>query len=322
MRLLITGGAGFIGSHIVDSFIGNDNVESIMVLDKMTYAADFRNLMHHAANKKFELKVGDIVNYDTCRDAMRNIDVVIHAAAESHVDKSFDNSPIFSLTNTYGTHNLLEAFRHSSAERFLHVSTDEVYGESGDHPHTEGDILNPTNPYAASKAAAEMIVNSYMHSYNSPITIIRANNIYGIRQYPEKLIPKTILNFLTGRAARVHGDGQSRRSFLSAADLSRAIHTLLADNGSIQQIYNIASAHEFSVLEIVRHIAMEMNVQESNIFEFEADRPFNDRRYLINSQKIYKTGWRQQDSVLSDLAHLVKWYSDNISRYGEIFELS
>lgn len=317
MKLLITGGAGFIGSHFVDHFITLDSITSIVVLDKMTYAADFRNLSHHANSSKFKFIVGDIVNYETCKEAMRGIDVVIHAAAESHVDKSFDNSPIFSLTNAYGTHNLLEAFRHSGARRFVHVSTDEVYGESDDCPHTEGDILNPTNPYAASKAAAEMIVNSYIHSYDSPITIIRANNIYGIRQYPEKLIPKTIVNFLLGKTAKIHGKGQSRRSFLSALDLSRAIHTLLADESSIRQIYNIASTHEFSVLEIVAHIAKEMKIEHSKFYEFEVDRPFNDKRYLINSQKITNMGWIQNYNILNDLPLLVKWYSKNLERYQD-----
>jgi UDP-glucose 4,6-dehydratase len=243
------------------------------------------------------------------------VDLIIHAAAESHVDKSFGNSPIFSLTNTYGTHNLLEAFRNSSAKRFIHVSTDEVYGESDERPHSEGDILNPTNPYAASKAAAEMIVNSYIHSYGSHITILRANNIYGIRQFPEKLIPKTIIKFLIGLPAKVHGRGQSQRSFLSAPDLARAISVLVNNDETIMQTYNIASTNEYSVIEIIGHIAGVMNITQSNYFEFEADRPFNDKRYLINSQKIHDIGWRQQDSLLNDLEQIVKWYSDNLSRY-------
>lgn len=315
MKILVTGGAGFIGSHIVDHFIRQDVVDCVAVLDKMTYAADFRNIIQHTSSGKLKLIVGDIINYDTCSSALLGMDTVIHAAAESHVDKSFHNSPIFSLTNAHGTHNMLEAFRRSTASRFLHVSTDEVYGQSNSRAYAECDALNPTNPYAASKAAAEMIVNSYIHSYGLPITVIRANNIYGVRQYPEKLIPKTIITYLTGKPAGIHGDGSSRRSFLSAADLCRAIELLLDNEASIHEIYNIASIDEYSVLEIVQLIADEMGIAESKRFQFEKDRPFNDKRYLINSEKIRSLGWAQKDRLLLDLKAIVEWYKTNYQRF-------
>ena len=194
-KIFISGAAGFIGSHLSEFFFSKYLSSKFILFDKITYAANkkyLKNIIN--SNRVFFLKK-DLVDFNSLKKSLANVDIAINVAAESHVDNSFGNSLIFTKTNTLGTHSFLEACRINKVKKIIHVSTDEVYGENTGLPFDEKRFLNPTNPYSASKAGGDMIVNSYIHSYNMPINIIRANNIFGIRQYPEKLVSKTIFNF-------------------------------------------------------------------------------------------------------------------------------
>jgi dTDP-glucose 4,6-dehydratase len=309
-KILITGGAGFIGSHFVEGLAAGFPEHRIVVLDKMTYAADFGYIAPLIDKGRAQLVVGDVCDFELCRKLVRGCDVVVHAAAESHVDRSFHSSILFTQTNALGTHTIMEACREAKVARIIHVSTDEVYGEilSGDCDETGG--MNPTNPYSASKAAAEMIVNGYRHSFNLPVIVVRANNIYGIRQFPEKLIPRCIMSLIDGEKIPLHGDGSNVRHYLAAPDFASAL-VLLVNKGVINEIYNIGSNEEHQNREIARMICEQFNTSFEESVKFVQDRPFNDRRYSISWDKISKLGWKPKHSLPKDIAMIVGWYRKN-----------
>ena len=317
-KIVITGGAGFAGSHIVDAACAKYPASRIMVLDKMTYAGDVRNIAHHLYSGRVELLVGDVADLDCCRRAVKDASLVIHAAAESHVDNSFGNSLEFTRTNVLGTHSLMEACRQERVPRILHVSTDEVYGEVLNGAAGEGDVLCPTNPYSSSKAAAEMILRGYIQSYQEPIVVIRANNLYGTRQFPEKIIPRFICHLLTGRRLPLHGDGSNRRHYLSTTDFARAV-LFVAEHGETGQTYNIGTSEEYTNLQMAELIANYFGREVDDLVDFVSDRPFNDARYSISWSKLQALGWRPQHSLRNDIGMLVEWYVGNLSRYGELF---
>jgi dTDP-glucose 4,6-dehydratase len=318
-NIVITGGCGFIGSHIVDLFVAKFPNSKITIFDKLTYAADVNNIYNHLLSNNIKLVVGDLANQSDCRKICKNTDLIIHTAAESHVDNSFYNSSLFSLSNAYGTHNLLDASKEAKVKKFIHLSTDEVYGENSKEglPHTEKSHLQPTNPYAASKAGADLLVQTYIKAFNFPATIIRANNIYGIRQFPEKLIPRTILRLLSGMPALVHGNGEYQRAFLAAEDLSNAIFLLLNSefNG---EIFNVGSTSEFKNIDVVRIICKQLNLNFNDHVKFSEDRPFNDSRYFINYSKIQNVGWSQEKYIEDEWNLLIEWYSSNIFKYKDV----
>ena len=222
-KIIITGAAGFVGSHVYDHFSGIYPTAKIIILDKMTYAADIRNVPSIMSNPNHSLVVGDVCDLSICLRVTENADLVIHLAAESHVDSSFSDSMIFTKSNALGTHALMEACRRNGVKKIIHVSTDEVYGENTRGRFVEDDELNPTNPYSAAKAGAEMIVKSYFKSFDLPVVTVRANNIYGIRQFPEKIIPRFSLRALRGKSLEIHGDGSNLRHYLAASDFARAL---------------------------------------------------------------------------------------------------
>ena len=306
-KILITGGAGFIGSHIVDSLCAEFPGAEILILDKMTYAADIRNIHEPIDSGAADLIVGDVCDFDLCRSLVEGCDLVIHAAAVSHVDRSFHSSLPFTRSNALGTHVIMEACRTVGVPRIVHVSTDEVYGEVLTGSVDETGELNPTNPYSASKAAAEMIVNGYRHSFKLPVVTVRANNVFGIRQYPEKLIPKSILALTQGDNICLHGDGSNVRHFLAATDIASAI-VLLARKGVIHETYNIGSPDEFTNLQVARMICAEFGVDPAERITYVPDRPFNDRRYAISWDKITDLGWKPKHSLPSELSSIVAWY--------------
>jgi len=317
-KIVITGGAGFIGSHVVEKVVERFPEAKLFILDKMTYAADFANISHLLERGRRHLHVGDLCDFDLCLRLTVDTDVVLHVAAESHVDNSFGNSLRFTHSNTLGTHTLLEACRVNNVGKFIHVSTDEVYGEIREGLHVETDFLDPTNPYSASKAAADMIVNSYVRSFKMPIVSVRANNIYGIRQYPEKIIPRFILLGLTGQNFTVHGDGGNSRRFLAAEDFSEAL-MLLINKGVDGEIYNVGSDTEYTNLEIVNLIASHLGIDPRARTEFVTDRPFNDSRYAIDSTKINRLGWSQTRPLEEHMDSVIQWYKENFSRYEHLF---
>jgi UDP-glucose 4,6-dehydratase len=320
-KIVITGGAGFIGSHVAEKMVEVYPDAEIHILDKMTYAADFENISHLLKRGQRCLRVGDVCDFEFCLRVIKGSDLILHLAAESHVDNSFGNSFRFTQSNTLGTHTLLEAARVSEVPKFIHVSTDEVYGEIPSGFHKETDILNPTNPYAASKAAADMIVNSYIRSFDLPIISVRANNIYGIRQHPEKLIPRFTLLGLKGLKFTVHGDGSHSRRFLAAKDFAEAL-ALLIGKGEIGQIYNIGSDSEYTTLQIVDMISARLGIAASTMTEFVDDRPFNDCRYAIDCSKMLALGWKQRMSFESHLSEVIEWYKHNMRRYEHMFEMT
>lgn len=313
-RILITGGAGFIGSHIVEHFVGRFPDASITVLDKMTYAADFRNIGELLERGLVNLVVGDVSDYALCERLVAGCDLVIHAAAESHVDNSFHSSLLFTQTNVLGTHTIIEACRAKGVPRILHVSTDEVYGEVLDGAAGEDSPLNPTNPYSASKAAAEMIINGYIHSFGIPVVMVRANNVFGTRQFPEKLIPRCCLSLIRKQKIPIHGNGENVRHYLSARDLAEAIE-IVALKGTLHEVYNVGSTHEFRNVEIASMICEIFGVDPEGALEFVRDRPFNDRRYSIVWDKIGALGWEPRHSLRSELPDVVAWYRLNAARY-------
>lgn len=316
--IVITGGAGFAGSHVVDEVCRTRPDARVLVLDKMTYAGDVRNIGQHYLSKRVELMVGDIADLAVCRRAVAGADLVIHTAAESHVDNSFGNSLEFTRTNVLGTHCLFEACREAQVPKIVHVSTDEVYGEVLSGAADEGTVLQPTNPYSSSKAAAEMILRGYVRSYRMPIVSVRANNLYGIRQFPEKIIPRFICHMLLGRQLPLHGNGQNRRHYLSAAEFATAV-CFVADKGRVGETYNIGTTEEYTNLEVAAMVAEAFGADPMAVCDFVPDRPFNDGRYAVSVAKLAALGWRPQRSLKADLGQLIQWYGEHLDRYAEVF---
>lgn len=244
--------------------------------------------------------------------------MVVHAAAESHVDNSFHNSSHFTRSNALGTHVLIEAARDADVKKFIHISTEEVYGENrAETAHDESSVLAPTNPYAASKAAAEMIVQSYVHAFSFPATIVRANNIFGVRQFPEKLIPRTIVRLLRGSKAIIQGTGENRRSFLSAHDLADAVSLIMCQshNGAI---YNVGSSSEFRNIDVITTICEPLQLDPAKHIEYVGNRPFNDARYLIDYSRMRSLGWSQKRFIEDEWDQIIDWYANDLDRFRQL----
>jgi dTDP-glucose 4,6-dehydratase/UDP-glucose 4,6-dehydratase len=302
MRLLVTGCCGFIGSNFVNYYF-NNNPESLIVnLDAMYYCASENNINEHVRkSERYHFVKGNLCSFDLITNILDiyKIDTVIHFAAQSHVQNSFDNALQYTHDNVVGTHTLLEACRkYGKIEKFIHISTDEVYGESmlteNEEKKHEGSVLCPTNPYAATKAAAELIAKSYYHSFKMPIIITRGNNVYGPNQYPEKLIPRFVQQLLQDKKVTIQGDGSNVRAFLHVNDVCSALKLIL-EKGQIGEIYNIGSDdhHEYTVTQVA-HILIE-KIKGTNNYDkwisYIEDRPFNDKRYYISNQKVKDLGW-------------------------------
>ena len=238
-----------------------------------------------------------------------------------HVDNSFGNSFQFTQNNIFGTHVLLESAKSAGIARFIHVSTDEVYGEGeiNENPMQEEHVLEPTNPYAATKAGAEFLVKSYHRSFNLPVIITRGNNVYGPHQYPEKLIPKFTNQLMRNRPVTLHGDGQNTRNFLYVTDVARAFEFILF-KGNVGQIFNIGGSNEISNIVVSKELIriMGMDDREESLITFVDDRPFNDLRYTIDCRKLHELGWREIVSFKEGLAHTVNWYRLNSTKFGNI----
>lgn len=317
MKILLTGGAGFIGSHVAEAILDAYPDVHLTILDKMTYAADFRNVARVLSHRHGRLVVGDICDLEMCRNVTRNVDLVLNLAAESHVDNSFGNSLHFTQTNVLGTHTLMEACRINQVPRVLHVSTDEVYGDILSGSFDEQSPLNPTNPYAASKAAAEMVIRGYIASFGLPAFMVRGNNIYGTRQFPEKIIPKFCLQLHRGQKLTVHGNGSNIRSYLFVQDFAAAI-LLLIEKGVPAEVYNVGTSEEFTNLQVAELLCNLFDKSVNEQVEFVSDRPFNDRRYSISCAKIQALGWKKQRSFKSELPAIASWYRENAARYEDV----
>lgn len=309
MKLLITGGAGFMGSNFARFMVNKYPQHEIVCYDKLTYAADLRNLEDLKDRKNFRFVNGDVCDFKFLLKILKGIDCIVHLAAESHVDNSIGNSLIFTMSNTYGTHVLLEAARLNKINSFIHVSTDEVYGDIEKGSFKEDSILSPNNPYSASKAGAEMIARSYNKTYKMPIIIVRSNNVFGPYQFPEKIIPRFITSLLENKKVPLHGDGSNIRTYIYIDDFSNALDAVFK-KGEFGEIYNIGTSDEISNIELTKMILKKMGKDESYI-DFVRDRPFNDIRYSIETGKIKALGWKQRHNFKKSLDKTIKWYKES-----------
>lgn len=313
MVLLITGGCGFIGSNFINYYFDkNPNVHRMVNIDAMYYCANESNINENIRNdSKYTFISGNLCDSKLVKRVLdtHQITHVIHFAAQSHVQNSFEDSLQFTYDNVFGTHTLLECCRkYGKIQKFIHVSTDEVYGESmntiEEQHKTEHSILCPTNPYAATKAGAELIAQSYNHSYKMPIIITRGNNVYGKNQYPEKLIPRFIQLLQADKKVTIQGNGSAVRAFLHAEDTARAFEIIL-EKGEIGEIYNIGcdDGMEYSVMDIAKILIKMIQGTENydEWIEYIEDRPFNDSRYYISNQKVKNLGWNIQWNLMEGL---------------------
>lgn len=306
MRALITGGLGFIASNYVNAYVSE--YEYIVVLDRLDTCASTKNIEIDVSSRlNYAQIIGDICDRRLVSDILNRykIDTVIHFAAQSHVDNSFRNPMQYTIDNILGTQTLLDCcLKYGAINKFLHISTDEVYGPCDELKH-EMSIMCPTNPYSASKASAELIVMSYYYSYKLPIIITRGNNVYGPRQYPEKVIPKFIYQTMKNKPITIHGTGLQQRSFMYITDAITAIHTVL-NKGQISQVYNLGAHQEFNIKQVAHMIQQYMGGSDNCIGV--EDRPFNDTRYFISNEKCQSLGWSPQIDFEQGLRLTIDWY--------------
>jgi dTDP-glucose 4,6-dehydratase len=307
LRLLVAGGAGFIGSAYVRRRLAESPGDEVRVLDKLTYAGRRENFDGLPADR-FELAVGDISDRDAVVAALEGCDAVVNFAAESHVDRSIESPGEFIETDVFGTYVLLEASRDAGV-RQLQISTDEVYGSIEEGSFTEGSPLDPSSPYSASKAGGDLIVSAFHRTYGADCVIVRASNNYGPRQYPEKLIPLAILNALHGDPVPVYGDGAQVRNWLFVDDFCAAIDLVL-ERGEPGEVYNVGGPDELPNLDVVRAILAQTG-RDDSLIEFVADRPGHDRRYSLASRKVEGLEWRAEVRFAEGLERTVAWYREN-----------
>jgi dTDP-glucose 4,6-dehydratase len=338
MSILVTGAAGFIGSNFVlDWFLDSD--EDLVSLDLLTYAGNLKNLSSLEGNPHHHFVKGNIGDENLIVDLFKThkFRAIINFAAESHVDRSIHQAGNFVDTNILGTYKLLEAVRVCWNDldeklqkdfRFLHVSTDEVYGslEKLDEPFSETSRYEPNNPYSASKASSDHLVRAWHHTYNLPTLITNCSNNYGPYQFPEKLIPLTIINALNGKSIPIYGDGKNVRDWLYVKDHCSAIRNIL-NNGSVGEVYNIGGSNEKTNLEVVRMLCnildqikpLENGLSYSDLIIFVKDRPGHDRRYAINAKKLEKNlKWKPSETFETGIRKTVEWYLENPEWVNEL----
>jgi len=317
---MITGGAGFIGSHVVDAVLMEFPKAKVVVLDIFDYMASDKNLSdaRKIGGDRLVVEEGDFCNAGVVRLLLKQheIDTIMHLGAMTHVDASFGNSLKFTHVNVQGTHTLLEcAKEYGKIRRFIHCSTDETYGEAkqidernpNPPPFGEEQRFDPTNPYAASKAAAEMQVKAYWHSWRLPVIITRGNNTYGPRQFPEKVIPRFLALIRKKKPLTIHGSGQQLRSFLHVHDVAQAFVTILK-KGHIGEAYNIGTKFELSIGDLARDLLERTGSQVH--LTFTHDRNFNDQRYYISARKLRKLGWKPKISWDEGILQTIRWYNN------------
>jgi len=322
-RILVTGGAGFIGSNFVRYMLREHPELDILVLDALTYAGNLENLADVAGDPRFFFFRGDIRDEAMVDNLVPNVDTIVNFAAETFVDRSIHEPADFVTTDVVGTFRLLEAARRHGVERFVHISTDEVYGSVEQGSSVETDPVEPRSPYSASKAASDLLARSYFVTYGVPVIITRASNNYGPYQHPEKLIPFFITNALEDRPLPVYGDGQQVRDWLFVEDHCSAIDIVLR-KGVPGEIYNVGGGFERTNLEVTRGILRALGKDES-LIKFVKDRPGHDRRYSLDTAKLRSLGWEPKVSFDEGLPATVRWYVENEGwwkrvREGESFQ--
>jgi dTDP-glucose 4,6-dehydratase len=312
MKILITGGAGFIGSHFTKMALAGElgiEISELTVLDKLTYAGKLENLSPLQMQQDFKFVQGDITDANSVDDLTKNIDLVINFAAESHVDRSIESSHEFLNSNVIGVGVLLEACLRNGVKRYLQVSTDEVYGTIQEGSWNEDFSLSPNSPYAASKAAGDLLVQAFHRTHQMNTVITRCSNNYGSHQDLEKLIPKAITAAMAGKKIPIYGDGSNIREWIHVSDHCRGI-ALAITNGESGEIYNIGSGVEVSNLRLVKELLQILNLPEEQI-EFVTDRKGHDFRYSVDFGKITKLGYKPLTAFDDGLRETVRWYTTN-----------
>lgn len=312
MKILVTGGAGFIGSCLVRRLLGPDFrtlITEIVVLDKFTYAGHRSNLASVTDDRRLTVVVGDIVDAPLVDQLIANVDGVLNLAAETHVDRSIEDALNFIDANVRGAYVVLDAARRHDVGYFLQMSTDEVYGvPEPQYRSLETDILSPRNPYAASKASAELLCNAFKETFGLPIVIARASNNVGPHQHIEKLVPRFTTNALRGLSLPLHGDGKQQRDWLYVEDHCEALTTILTD-GEIGSTYNVGANQEHAVNRVAEVILDELDVPVP--LAFVEDRPGNDRRYAIDTSRVEALGWSPRHDFEQTIRETVRWYKEN-----------
>jgi dTDP-glucose 4,6-dehydratase len=317
VKILVTGGCGFIGSNFVRYLLRQTEPYHIVNLDALTYAGHPANLQDLQGDPRYTFVHGDICDRPLVEQLMTaGVEAVVHLAAESHVDRSILDAAAFVRTNVLGTQTLLEAARHAHIGRFIQVSTDEVYGSLGPVGRfSEASPLAPNSPYAASKAAADLLVRAYVQTYDLPAVITRSSNNYGPYQFPEKVIPLFITNAMEGRELPVYGDGQHVREWLFVEDNCAGLHRVLQD-GQVGEVYNIGGGQECANIDLARLVVQAVGAPE-HLLAFVRDRPAHDRRYALSCEKITtELGWQPQVTLAEGLARTVAWYRAHGSWWG------
>lgn len=310
-RLLVTGGAGFIGSNFVRYVLGEYPGVQVTVYDKLTYAGNLDNLADVKDDPRYSFVKGDICDRDLVEETVKShrVDAIVNFAAETHVDRSIIDPGSFIQTDVYGTYVLLEVVRRCGLERLLHVSTDEVYGDVPEGSSVEGDPLVPNSPYSASKSGGDLMARAYHVTHGVPVVVTRGSNNFGPYQYPEKMIPLFITNLLDGRPVPLYGDGLNVRDWIYVLDHCEAIDLALR-KGHPGEIYNVGAGKEVDNLALTRML-LELTGRSDDLVRNVADRPGHDRRYSLDCSKIRALGWRPCHDFAEALARTVEWYRDN-----------
>ncbi|MEZ4523925.1 MAG: dTDP-glucose 4,6-dehydratase [Thermomicrobiales bacterium] len=306
--ILVTGGAGFIGSNFV-RHVMREGYETVIVLDKLTYAGNLANLADVLDDTRLRFVHGDICDGELLFELARDVDAVVNFAAETHVDRSLVNAGEFIQTDVYGVYIILEAVRRFGLQRFVHVSTDEVYGHVPDGLSVESDPLVPRNPYSASKAGGELMIQSYVESHGSPAIVTRGSNTYGPYQYPEKVLPISITNILLGKPIAIYGDGQQVRDWLHVQDHVEGIEFVML-HGDPGQAYNLGGGNQRRNLEIATTVLRELDAPD-DLLHFVTDRQGHDRRYALDTTKVRALGWKPRIVLEDGLRETISWYRDN-----------
>ncbi|MCG2825363.1 MAG: dTDP-glucose 4,6-dehydratase [Thermoplasmatales archaeon] len=310
MRILITGGAGFIGSNFIHYMLKKYEDIEIVNYDKLTYAGNLDNIRDVENDPRYIFVKGDICDSKLVNEAVKkDVDQIINFAAESHVDRSIEDPTSFIRTDVFGTHVLLEASRKYNVEKYIQISTDEVYGSIEKGSFKETNTLTPSSPYSASKASADLLVNSYFVTYGLPVLITRSTNNFGPYQYPEKLVPLFIINALRNKPLPLYGNGLNERDWLYVEDNCEAIDVVM-QKGKNGEVYNIGSGNEKTNIDITKLILKELKKPES-LVQHVNDRPGHDRRYSLDVTKIKNLGWKQKHGFKEAMHKTIKWYVNN-----------
>ena len=317
-KIVVTGGAGFIGSNFVRYIIENYDDIELTVLDKLTYAGNLENLTGVEASPNYSFVKGDICDEAVVEQVLKGADCVLNFAAETHVDRSIGDPASFIMTDVYGTYVLLEATRKLGIPRFIQISTDEVYGDAGDEPSAEDSPLMPRSPYAASKAGADRLAFSYFTTYDTPVIITRCSNNYGPNQYPEKLIPLFLTNAMDDQPMPVYGSGINTRDWIYVTDHVKALEAIMNSGGLEGEVFNIGSGIELSILDVAGGILTVLDKPESLVKRV-TDRPGHVMRHAVKTDKIQSVlGWKAEIDFETGLRETVDWYRNNRAWWEKI----